>query len=152
MAQVIPTHGAAPVATLRVVGESPMLHLSIPVADLDAARSFYVDGLGCRPGRERDDWFDVWFFGLQLTVQLRPNEVRAAHEQGVRHFGVVLRHASAFEDLVARVDAAGIRWLSPPKSHADPSLNGKVGGKLADPSGNVIEIKYYEDVAELLLQ
>lgn len=63
-----------------------------------------------------------------------------------------LRHASAFEDLVARVDAAGIRWLSPPKSHADPSLSGKVGGKLADPSGNVIEIKYYEDVAELLLQ
>ena len=30
--------------------------------------------------------------------------------------------------------------------HAATSLSGKVGGKLADPSGNVIEIKYYPDL------
>ena len=29
----------------------PILHLSLPVADLAAARAFYVDVLGCEPGR-----------------------------------------------------------------------------------------------------
>lgn len=98
----------------------------------------------------RDDWFDVWFFGMQLTLQQRPTEVTAADQQGARHFGVVLTSKQDFEDLVARVNAASIGWISPPSVHSDPALNGKVGGKLADPSGNVIEIKFYEDVADLL--
>jgi hypothetical protein len=54
--------------TLQPMGERPILHLSLPVSDLEEARGFYVDVLGCRPGRVRDDWFDVWFFGMQLTL------------------------------------------------------------------------------------
>lgn len=132
------------------MGERPILHLSLPVSDLAETRHFYVDVLGCRPGRVRDDWFDVWFFGMQLTLQWRPSEVRSADQQGVAHFGVVLRNKQVFEDLVARVDAASVAWMCPPEVHADPGLSGKIGGKLADPSGNVIEVKYYEDLAELL--
>jgi uncharacterized protein len=130
--------------------DPPILHLSLPVSDLEEARGFYVDVLGCRPGRVRDDWFDVWFFGMQLTLQWRPSEVRAADQQGVTHFGVVLRSRPAFDDLVARVNAAGVAWMSPPTIHADLGLSGKIGGKLADPSGNVIEVKYYEHAADLL--
>jgi extradiol dioxygenase family protein len=59
-----------------------VLHLSIPVSDLEAARHFYVDAFGCRVG---------------------------------------------------------------PAEHAEVALSGKVGGKLADPSGNVIEVKCYPD-------
>ncbi len=33
--------------------------------------------------------------------------------------------------------------------HTVVSLDGKVGAKIADPSGNVIEIKYYEDPSAL---
>jgi extradiol dioxygenase family protein len=33
----------------------PVLHLSIPVADLSTAREFYVDALGCTLGRVRED-------------------------------------------------------------------------------------------------
>ena len=29
----------------------PILHLSMPVRDLEEARRFYVDVLGCEPGR-----------------------------------------------------------------------------------------------------
>jgi len=136
--------------TLKPMGDPPILHLSLPVSDLEEARGFYVDVLGCGPGRVRDDWFDVWFFGMQLTLQLRPSEVRAADQQGVRHFGVVLRNRKAFEELVARVNAAGAAWISLPEAHSDPGLSGKIGGKLADPSGNVIEVKYYDDSAGLL--
>jgi extradiol dioxygenase family protein len=133
------------------MNSSPILHLSIPVGNLDEARRFYVDVLDCRLGRVRDEWFDVWFFGLQLTLQLRPDEVRPADQQGVAHFGVVLRSRKEFDALVARLNASGAAWITPPEIHTDPVLSAKVGGKLSDPSGNVIEFKYYEDVAELEL-
>lgn len=126
-----------------------VLHLSIPVDDLAEATAFYESVLGCRVGRVRDDWADVWFFGLQLTLQERPDEARPASEQGVRHFGVVLPDRPAFDELVARIAARGGTWLTEPEHHTAAALSGKVGGKLADPSGNVIEIKCYADPAEL---
>ena len=130
--------------------DSPVLHLSLPVDDLRAARSFYENILGCRIGREREDWFDAWFYGLQLTLQLRPLEVMTVSQQGVRHFGVVLPSLKEFDELVNRVAASGHAWISKPEKHSDSELNGKLGGKLADPSGNVIEIKFYADDADCL--
>jgi uncharacterized protein len=121
------------------------LHLSLPVRDLAEARRFYEDVLDCRVGRVRDDWLDVWFFGLQLTLQERPDEVRPAAEQGVRHFGVVLLDRAAFDSVVERVRGRAWEWIADPTAHAEEELSGKVGGKLADPSGNVIEIKHYAD-------
>ena len=130
--------------------DRPVLHLSLPVDDLHAARDFYERTLGCRIGREREDWFDAWFFGLQLTLQLRPQEVMDVSKQGVRHFGVVLPSLSDFDELVSRVAASGHSWISMPEKHRDAELNGKLGGKLADPSGNIIEIKFYADSADYL--
>ena len=125
------------------MADQPVLHLSLPVNDLHAARDFYEHTLGCRIGRTREDWFDAWFFGLQLTLQLRPLEVMNRSQQGVRHFGVVLPSLSEFNDLVKRIHASGCQWISKPENHTDAELSGKLGGKLADPSGNIIEIKYY---------
>ena len=125
------------------MADQPVLHLSLPVNDLHAARDFYEHTLGCRIGRTREDWFDAWFFGMQLTLQLRPLEVIDTSRQGVRHFGVVLPSLSEFNDLVKRIHASGCQWISKPENHTDAELSGKLGGKLADPSGNIIEIKYY---------
>ena len=130
--------------------DRPVLHLSLPVDDLHAARYFYENTLGCRIGREREDWFDAWFYGLQLTLQLRPLEVMTVSQQGVRHFGVVLPSLTEFDELVNRVAASGHPWISKPEKHVDAELNGKLGGKLADPSGNIIEIKFYADSAHYL--
>ena len=130
--------------------DRPVLHLSLAVGDLHAARAFYEHTLGCRIGREREDWFDAWFFGLQLTLQLRPQEVTDVSQQGVRHFGVVLPALAEFDELVHRVAASGHAWISKPEIHSDAELNGKLGGKLADPSGNIIEIKFYADSADYL--
>jgi extradiol dioxygenase family protein len=120
------------------------------VDDLHAARVFYERTLGCRIGREREDWFDAWFYGLQLTLQLRPQEVMDVSQQGVRHFGVVLPSLTEFDELVHRVASSGHAWISKPEKHIDVELNGKLGGKLADPSGNIIEIKFYADSADYL--
>ncbi len=130
--------------------DRPVLHLSLAVGDLHAARAFYEHTLGCRIGREREDWFDAWFFGLQLTLQLRPQEVMDVSQQGVRHFGVVLPSLTEFDEVVERVAVSGHPWISKPEIHSDAELNGKLGGKLADPSGNIIEIKFYSDSADYL--
>ena len=126
-----------------------VLHLSIPVRDLAEARAFYEGALGCEVGRVRDDWLDVWFFGLQLTLQHRPDEVVGVDEQGVRHFGVALDDAEAFAALVDRLRRHEVAWLAEPAVHTAAELSGKVGGKLADPSSNMIELKYYDDPTEL---
>jgi extradiol dioxygenase family protein len=132
------------------MADQPVLHLSLPVNDLHAARDFYEHTLGCRIGRTREDWFDAWFFGLQLTLQLRPLEVVDTSQQGARHFGVVLPSLSEFKDLVARINTTGYQWISEPEQHSDAELSGKLGGKLADPSGNIIEIKHYGNELDYL--
>ena len=101
-----------------------VLHLSVPVSDLEAARRFYVEGFGCRVGRVRPDWLDVWFFGMQLTLQHRPDEVRPVGEQGVRHFGVVLTDAESYSNLIDRLRATGVEWLSEPAAHTSSELSG----------------------------
>jgi extradiol dioxygenase family protein len=122
----------------------PILHLSLPVRDLDAAREFYVDVLGCRPGQEGPGGMDVWFYGLQLTLQLRPEQLLPDGGQGDRHFGVTLERAD-FDQLIARLQSQPIEWVTPVTSDVTGALRAKAGGKLADPSGNVIEFETYDD-------
>jgi hypothetical protein len=126
-----------------------MLHLSLPVKDLAEARSFYTAVFGCRTGRAADTWIDIWFYGMQLTLQHRPGEVRMPNDQGVLHFGVVMPTRMAFDSVMERADAFGVEWVERPSFKSEPELSGKLGGKFADPSGNVIEVKFYEDAGAL---
>jgi len=123
-----------------------IFHLSIPVADLDAAKRFYVEVLGARVGRTTDDWLDVLLWGHQITLQRRPEDVLSPEAQGKRHFGVILPWAD-WEALAERVRAAGTAFLAPPTvtKGGTPQEQGKI--YLADPSHNVIEIKTYRDLA-----
>ncbi len=36
-----------------------LFHLSIPVDDLDRAKAFYIDALGCKAGRATRDRFEA---------------------------------------------------------------------------------------------
>lgn len=52
----------------------PPFHLAFPVHDLDAARAFYGDLLGCPEGRSSTHWIDFNFFGHQIVAHLAPDE------------------------------------------------------------------------------
>jgi len=123
-----------------------MLHLSIPVRDLDEARHFYVDVLGCEVGRTRPDYQDVWFYGMQVTLQDRPEEVAgsAGAAGSVRHFGVTLGRDD-FQAVTARLALRDVRWVSPVSTDDEGQPTEQTKAKIADPSGNVIEIKTYVD-------
>lgn len=127
----------------------PVLHLAIPVRDLAEARAFYVDALGCQVGRVRPTWIDVWFFGMQITLAEQPDEVWPVEEQGVRHFGVVLPDPATHASVITRLREHDVTWVSPPTDHTELELSGKRSAKVADPSGNIIEIKHYPDPAAL---
>ena len=123
---------------------APILHLSLPVRDLAEARSFYADTLGCEIGREREGWIDVWFHGMQLTLHTAPDQVQPLDPAGVRHFGVTLNEAD-LSALVARLESRPVQWLSPPATDYAGTPRAQTKAKIADPSGNVIEIKSYAD-------
>ena len=127
----------------------PILHLSIPVRDLVEARSFYVDILGCEAARSREGYQDVWFFGMQVTLQDRPDEVAELGPGSVRHFGVALGRDD-FDAMVARLAATDVHWLSPVSTDDEGRPTEQTKLKIADPSGNVIEFKTYADVVAAL--
>jgi extradiol dioxygenase family protein len=127
----------------------PILHLSLPVRDIEEARDFYVHALGCQPARQRDDFVDVWFFGLQITLQNRPDEATGLVPGSSRHFGVTLPR-DEFDQLVEQLERSGVEWVSPVSTDNAGLLTEQTKGKIVDPSGNVIEVKTYRDVEAAL--
>jgi extradiol dioxygenase family protein len=123
---------------------APILHLSLPVDDLEAARHFYVDLLGCAPGRTRPDWIDVWFYGMQVTLHAEPRQVLDPHDRGVRHFGVTLSSAD-LAALLERLRALPIEWLREPTTDDPGTDHEQTKAMIADPSGNAVELKTYPD-------
>lgn len=120
----------------------PILHLSLPVRDLAESGRFYLDVLGCDPGRERQGWMDVWFFGMQVTLHEQPDQVLAAEVAGVRHFGVALSEEH-FDALVVRLGEHRVEWLRPVSTEHGGTARQQTKATISDPSGNAIELKWY---------
>ncbi len=105
-------------------------HVSINVDDVDAARRFYVDGLGAV---ERSDRPDFGFGGAWLDVgaqQIHLIEATPPEDRG-QHLALLVDDLDA---TVAELRAAGLEVSDP----------GPVGtGRQAfthDPSGNLVEL------------
>ena len=127
----------------------PILHLSLPVRDIEEAREFYVRALGCQVARQREDFVDVWFFGLQLALHDRPDEATGLVPGSSRHFGVTLRR-DEFDKLVEHLERSGVEWVSPVGTDDVGLSTEQTKAKIVDPSGNVIEVKTYRDVQAAL--
>ena len=127
----------------------PILHLSMPVRDIEEARDFYVRALGCQPARRRDGFMDVWFLGLQVTLHDRPDEATGLVPGSSRHFGVTLDRKE-FDQLVDRLEKSGVEWIVPVTTDDAGLLTEQTKAKIVDPSGNVIEVKTYRDVEAAL--
>jgi len=118
-------------------------HLSLSVADLAASEDFYRKTLDARVGRRRSTWIDVWVFGLQLTLHLRPKAVVPSPHREAMHFGATVDW-EAWPGWLDRLEKAGAAMASPPWRD-DTSAKAYV----LDPDGYVIEIKAYADQSVL---
>ena len=122
----------------------PLLHMSLPVRDLEEAKHFYMEVLGCPLGRVGDRWLDVFFFGCQVTLHERPDEVLPPAQRGVRHFGVTVGERE-WQNLLDRFRASGAPFIRQPATEHAGTAREQTKAMVADPSGNAIEIKTYKD-------
>ena len=129
---------------------SARFHLSLAVADLEAARAFYGGVLGCPVGRRGPGWIDFSFFGHQLTCTFHPDRVRtvAANDLEGLHFGAIVP-AADFERLAAALTAAAVTFLVPPRVEDAGAASERRKMVFLDPSGNAVEIKSYRDESRL---
>lgn len=132
----------------------PPFHLSFTVDDLDAARAFYGDLLGCREGRSAPTWVDFDFFGHQISLHLGP--VRTPERIGavedlkapMPHFGAVLPMAD-WEALARRLVDKDFRFEIAPQRRFVGQPGEQGAFFIRDPSGNALEMKGFADLAGL---
>ena len=129
-------------------------HLAFPVHDLDAARVFYVDLLGCREGRSSADWIDFDLYGHQIVAHHVPKPSAEAtnpvdgHDVPVPHFGVVLTMAQ-WTALADTLTAAGVAFGIAPHVRFVGQPGEQATMFFRDPSGNALEFKAFADDAML---
>lgn len=122
---------------------APIFHLSFPVDDLDEAIAFYAS-LGGVVGRRETAWADVALFGAQLTLQHVPQDVIRPMPRS-RHFGATLSWRD-WERLVARLGG----FIEGPRVDCPGTDREQGKAMIADPSGNLIELKAYRQPASVL--
>ena len=128
--------------------EKAPFHLSIPVDDLDRAKSFYVDILGCTVGREAPGRFDINFFGHHIVAHLSPREASKANSSirsdgdtaPLRHFGVILP-LDEWQQMKKHLISRDTTFTLTPRL----SFAGKAAEQhimmLPDGCGNIVEFK-----------
>ena len=133
-------------------------HLAFPVHDLDAARAFYGETLGCLEGRSAPEWIDFDLFGHQIVAHLKPgmqphqadatSNAVDGHDVPVPHFGVVLAMAD-WQGLADRLTAAGTKFGIAPHIRFKGQPGEQATMFFRDPSGNALEFKAFADIGQL---
>lgn len=141
--------------THRPTTPYPRFHLAFPVTDLDEARRFYADFLGCAEGRSAPDWVDFDFFGHQIVAHkvgqaqmTDATSVVDGKDVPVRHFGVVVDPAT-WEALARRFRAAGVRFVIEPYVRFAGEPGEQATMFFLDPFGNALEFKAFRDMDRL---
>ncbi|MHC8302958.1 VOC family protein [Pseudomonas sp. ZS1P83] len=125
-------------------------HAAYHVCDLEQARIFYRDVLGCTEGRSTQTWVDFDFFGNQLSLHLgkpfattRTGHV-GEHKVLMPHIGVVLPLEEWLE-LAERLGRRGTQFEIPPVIRFAGEPGEQRTMFFLDPSGNPIEVKGFRD-------
>lgn len=119
-----------------------IFHLAFPVTDLAAAKTFYVDGLGCTLGRESGSAVILGLAGHQMVAHL---VTEPASQQGIypRHFGLVFTVEQDWQALADRAAAKGLAFYQQPRVRYPGQKIEHKTFFLEDPSRNLLEFKFY---------
>jgi len=127
----------------------PPFHLAFPVIDLERARVFYADTVGCRVGREDARWIDFDFFGHQITAHLTesmpavPTNPVDGKDVPVLHFGAILEW-DAWHRLAERLRESDAEFLIEPYIRFEGKPGEQATLFVRDPSGNGLEFKAFK--------
>ena len=130
-------------------------HLAIPVSNLAAAKRFYEDILGCKPGRFSKEWADYSLFGHQLVLHQDNNFKGHKHFNQVDgksvpipHFGVVLEW-EVFQTFSQQLTYQNIEFEIAPYLRFEGLPGEQLTMFFYDPSGNALEFKSFKHIDQL---
>jgi extradiol dioxygenase family protein len=131
-------------------------HLAVPVHNLEACRTFYLETLGCKQGRSSDTWVDLDFYGHQLVIHYKPksdqDELHHNPVDGksvpVPHFGVILTWDD-FHILAERLQNKDIDFVIAPYIRFEGQPGEQATMFFMDPAGNALEFKSFKDPAQI---
>lgn len=132
-----------------------LFHLAFPVTDLEEARRFYGEILGCQEGRSSDQWIDFNLFGHQIVAHLAPDTagVKASNEVDrdhvpVPHFGIILS-MEHFRIFAEHLQNKGVEFIIEPKIRFQGEVGEQATMFFLDPSGNALEFKAFNDLSQV---
>ena len=126
-----------------------LFHLAFPVTNIEEAKHFYRDGLGCDVGREGDSSVILNLKGHQLVAHLSPEAIEPQTGIYPRHFGLVFEEESDWEALRDRAIAQHLTFRLQPKLRFPGLPLEHRTFFLEDPSHNLLEFKFYRHASAI---
>lgn len=127
-----------------------LFHLAFPIHDIDAAKRFYVEGLGCTLGRESSHAVTFGLGDHQLVAHVV--EDVPGQQKGIypRHFGLVFLAKEPWQALADRAKAKGLTFYQQPRVRFPGTRIEHHTFFLEDPSRNLLEFKHYTHESAIL--
>jgi len=125
-------------------------HMAFAIDDKETARHFYGDVIGCKVGREADNWIDFDFFGHQISAHINKDPKSTATSKvgndmvPLHHFGAVLPWET-WNDLIGRLRSANWPFVMEPKIRFEGEPGEQGTFFLKDPAGNAMEFKSFKN-------
>ena len=125
-------------------------HLAFPVDDLQKAKKFYVDVLGCTTGREKEESCVFKFFGHQIVAHVVPQmpELSTNPVDGKEipsmHFGIVMEWDD-WHQLKDKLDKNCVEFAIGPYTRYEGQPGSQATMFIVDPCGNHLEFKSFKD-------
>jgi len=141
-ADVAPTQALldnSPLTTGRYIA-----HVAVPCRDLEETARWYADVLGAQPVRMLKDRVTFSFGGvLQLVCHLERRAVAPDPRAYPRHHGLTLLHLEDFNRMRDHLVKLAVKFVVRPAVRFPNTANEHHTLMVADPSGNVVEFKWY---------
>ena len=123
-------------------------HYAFPVHDLELAKQFYGQVLGCAEGRSSEKWQDFSLHGHQIVCHWAGDSYRCqdyynpvdGDEVPVPHAGLALT-VEEFHALAARLVEHGVKFIIEPHLRFEGQPGEQYTMFFKDPSGNNLEFK-----------
>ncbi|MBE9051434.1 glyoxalase [Nostocales cyanobacterium LEGE 11386] len=120
-----------------------LFHLAFPVTDIAQTKAYYVEALGCIPGRENPQALILNLYGHQLVAHVTKEPLTRQRTIYPRHFGLIFIQENDWEELLEKAQTKQLLFREVPKNRFVGSPLEHRTFFLEDPFYNLMEFKYY---------
>jgi hypothetical protein len=120
-----------------------IFHLAFPVTDINKTKAFYVDGLGCKVGRQNNNSVILNLMGNQIVAHVTKELLKPQGGIYPRHFGLIFTAEADWETLLKQAQEKNLSFYQEPKRRFVGLPTEHRTFFLEDPFYNILEFKYY---------